>query len=142
MRFVREILRDKGDSVWSVTPSTTVFDALKLMADKRIGAVLVMDGPKLMGILSERDYARKVVLAGKSSRESPVGDVMTRKVLCAAPERTVEECLAMMTEQRARHLPVLEGEAVVGVVSIGDLVKATIDEQQILIDQLQNYIVS
>ncbi len=142
MRYVREILSDKGNDVWSVSPDATVFEALQLMAERRIGAVLVLDAKRLVGIFSERDYARRVVLEGKSSRESAVSDVMTRKVLCASPDRTVDECLAMMSEQRARHLPVLDDDQVIGLVSIGDLVKVTIDEQKVLIDQLQHYIVS
>lgn len=141
MSNVKDILAAKGADVWSVSPGSTVFEALELMAEKRIGAVLVMEGERLVGIFSERDYARKVVLVGKSSRESPVSDVMTRGVLCVAPERSVDDCLAMVTEQRARHLPVVDAKKVVGLVSIGDLVKATIQDQQVLIDQLQDYIV-
>ncbi len=110
------------------------------MADKEIGSVVVMEDDKLVGIMTERDYARKVILEGKSSRESAVAEVMTRQVLCASPERTVDECMALMTDKRARHLPVVDHKRVVGVVSIGDLVKAVISEQQILIDQLQHYI--
>ena len=140
MRTVADILKSKGNDVYSVAPGDTIFDAVKLMADKEIGSVVVMEGDKLVGIMTERDYARKVVLEGKSSRESSVGDVMTRQVLCASPERTVDECMALMTDKRARHLPVLDHKRVVGVVSIGDLVKAVINDQQILIDQLQHYI--
>jgi IMP dehydrogenase len=110
------------------------------MADKGIGALLVMNGDKLVGIVTERDYARKVILEGKSSKDSTVKEVMTTKVLCVSPERTVDECMALMTDKRARHLPVLDHKHVVGVVSIGDLVKAVISEQQVLIDQLQHYI--
>jgi CBS domain-containing protein len=110
------------------------------MSDKSIGSLLVMDGEKLMGIVTERDYARKVILEGKSSKDTSVSDVMTRKVLCVSPERTVDECMALMTDKRARHLPVVDQKRVVGVVSIGDLVKTLINEQQILIDQLQHYI--
>jgi len=140
MKTVRDILKHKGSDVFSVRPDDTVFDSLQLMADKGIGALLVMDGDKLVGIVTERDYARKVILEGKSSRTSSVDEVMTRKVLCASPERTVDECMALMTDKRARHLPVLEHKQVVGVISIGDLVKAMINEQQVLIDQLQHYI--
>jgi len=110
------------------------------MADKGVGALLVMDDEKLVGIVTERDYARKIILAGKSSRTSAVRDVMTRKVLCVTPDRAVDECMALMTDKRARHLPVVEHKRVVGVISIGDLVKAMISEQQFLIDQLQHYI--
>jgi len=111
-----------------------------MMADKGIGALLVMDGDKLVGIVTERDYARKVVLEGKSSREAAISEVMTTKILCVTPERTIDECMALMTDKRIRHLPVLEHKQVVGFVSIGDLVKAVISEQKILIDQLQHYI--
>ncbi len=140
MRFVSDILKAKGNDVWSVKPDDTVFDTLQLMADKGVGALLVMDDDKLVGIVSERDYARKVILEGKSSKTSAVSEVMTRKVLCVSPERTIDECMALMTDKRARHLPVVDHKRVVGVVSIGDLVKAVISEQQVLIDQLQHYI--
>ena len=110
------------------------------MADKGVGSLLVMDGEKLVGIVTERDYARKVILEGKSSKSSSVAEVMTKSVLCVSPDRTVEECMALMTDKRARHLPVIDHKRVVGVVSIGDLVKAMISEQQVLIDQLQHYI--
>ena len=140
MKTVKEILKAKGTEIWSVQPSDTVLDSLRLMADKGIGSLLVMDGEKLMGIVTERDYARKVILEGKSSKDTSVSDVMTRKVLCVSPERTVDECMALMTDKRARHLPVVDHKRVVGVVSIGDLVKTLINEQQILIDQLQHYI--
>ena len=140
MKTVKDILKAKGTEIWSVQSSDTVLDSLRLMADKRIGSLLVMDGEKLMGIVTERDYARKVILEGKSSKDTSVSDVMTRKVLCVSPERTVDECMALMTDKRARHLPVVDHKRVVGVVSIGDLVKTLINEQQILIDQLQHYI--
>ena len=140
MKTVKEILEAKGTEIWSVQPSDTVLDSLRLMADKGIGSLLVMDGEKLMGIVTERDYARKVILEGKSSKDTSVSDVMTRKVLCVSPERTVDECMALMTDKRARHLPVVDHKRVIGVVSIGDLVKTLINEQQILIDQLQHYI--
>jgi CBS domain-containing protein len=140
MKTVKEILEAKGTEIWSVQPSDTVLDSLRLMSDKGIGSLLVMDGEKLMGIVTERDYARKVILEGKSSKDTSVSDVMTRKVLCVSPERTVDECMALMTDKRARHLPVVDHKRVVGVVSIGDLVKTLINEQQILIDQLQHYI--
>lgn len=140
MKAVKDILNSKGHDIWSVTSDTSVYDAVKLMADKSVGALLVMDDTKLVGIVTERDYARKVILEGKSSKDSAVKDVMTRQVLCVTPERTVDECMALMTDKRARHLPVLEHKRVIGVVSIGDLVKAMISEQQVLIDQLQHYI--
>ncbi len=140
MKLVSDILNSKGHEIWAVKPDDTVFDSLQLMADKGIGALLVMNGDKLVGIVTERDYARKVILEGKSSKDSTVKEVMTTKVLCVSPERTVDECMALMTDKRARHLPVLDHKHVVGVVSIGDLVKAVISEQQVLIDQLQHYI--
>src|SRR5215208_4449159 len=140
MRLVSQILQSKGHDVWFVGPQTTVFDAVKLMSEKGVGALLVMENKKMVGIISERDYARKVILEGKSSRQTPVTDVMTKRVLWVAPERTVEECMALMTDKRVRHLPVVDNTRVVGMVSIGDLVKAIIAEQQIIIDQLQNYI--
>jgi CBS domain-containing protein len=140
MRLVSQILQSKGHDVWFVGPQTTVFDAVKLMSEKGVGALLVMENKKMVGIITERDYARKVILAGKSSRQTPVKDVMTKRVLWVAPERTVEECMALMTDERVRHLPVVDNTRVVGMVSIGDLVKAIIAEQQIIIDQLQNYI--
>jgi CBS domain-containing protein len=140
MRLVSQILQSKGHDVWFVGPQTTVFDAVKLMSEKGVGALLVMENNKMVGIITERDYARKVILAGKSSRHTPVKDVMTKRVLWVAPERTVEECMALMTDKRVRHLPVVDNTQVVGMVSIGDLVKAIIAEQQIIIDQLENYI--
>jgi CBS domain-containing protein len=140
MRLVSQILQSKGHDVWFVGPQTTVFDAVKLMSEKGVGALLVMENKKMVGIITERDYARKVILAGKSSRQTPVKDVMTKRVLWVARERTVEECMALMTDERVRHLPVVDNTRVVGMVSIGDLVKAIIAEQQIIIDQLQNYI--
>ncbi len=140
MRTVRHILEDKGHDVWWVRPDDTVFDSLRLMADKGVGALLVMDGEKLVGIVTERDYARKVILEGKSSKTLQVRDLMTTRVLCVTPDRNVDECMALMTDKRVRHLPVLDHKRVIGLVSIGDLVKATIDEQQVLIDQLQHYI--
>lgn len=140
MTLVSQILKNKGGEVWSVKPDDTVFDAVKMMAEKSVGALLVMDDDKMVGIISERDYARKIILEGKASRDTPVSEIMTRKVLCASPDRTVEECMALMSDKRARHLPVVEDKQVVGILSIGDLVKATIDEQQVLIDQLKQYI--
>lgn len=140
MNAVKDILRSKGHEIWFVHPDSTVFDAVKLMAEKGIGSLLVMDDGKLVGIVTERDYARKMILEGKASRETPVKDIMTKQVLCVTPERTLDECMALMTDKRARHLPVVENKKVIGVISIGDLVKAVISEQKILIDQLQNYI--
>jgi CBS domain-containing protein len=140
MQTAADILKIKGHAVRSVAPTATVLDALRALAEHDIGAVLVLDGDKLVGIFSERDYARKVVLAGRSSKDSQVAEVMTAHVVCVAPQRTIEECMALMTEKRLRHLPVLDHKRVIGIVSIGDLVKATIDEQRFTIAQLQSYI--
>jgi len=140
MKTVQLILRHKGSAFWSVTPDTMVYEALKLLADKDVGALLVLEGGKLVGIISERDYARKVILKGKSSLDTPIREIMTRRVLCVRPDQTVEECMALVTEKRIRHLPVVVDDEVVGVVSIGDLVKASIDEKDFLIKQLENYI--
>jgi CBS domain-containing protein len=126
--------------IFSVTPATPVFDALRLMAEKNIGAVLVMDGARLAGILSERDYARKVVLLGRTSRDTPVSEIMSSQVVCVEPATTAGECMALMTERRIRHLPVREADRVVGVISIGDVVRAVVEEQQFTIRQLESYV--
>jgi CBS domain-containing protein len=140
MTTAHDILRSKGDTVYAVRPDDTVLAALGVMAEHDIGAVLVLDGDELLGILTERDYARKVALVGRASKDSPVRAIMTANIVCVPPSRTVEECMGLMTERRCRHLPVVENGHVVGVVSIGDLVKATIDEQEFTINQLKNYI--
>ncbi|WP_140909290.1 CBS domain-containing protein [Cognatiluteimonas lumbrici] len=140
MRTVRQLLEGKGPEVHSIGPDAPVIDAIRLMAEKFIGALLVMDGPKLVGIVSERDYARKVVLQGHSSRETPVRAIMTSPVVGVSPDDSAERCMQLVTDRRIRHLPVLEGESVVGVVSIGDLVKAVIEDQQLELDHLQRYI--
>ena len=140
MNTVREILRTKGPEVWSITPDSTVYDALKLMADKNVGAVLVTDTNHLVGILSERDYARKVILYGKSSKDTLIREIMTERVIYVRPEQTTEECMALMTDKRVRHLPVLEDDLVIGVISIGDVVKSIISEQEFMIEQLEHYI--
>ena len=140
MPTAHDILRSKGHTVLSVRPTDTVLAALGLMAEHDIGAVLVLDGSRLTGIFTERDYARKVVLAGRSSKDSPVSAVMTAHVVCVAPDRSVDECMGLMTEKRVRHLPVVDHKRVVGVVSIGDLVKETIADQRFTITQLQSYI--
>ncbi len=124
----------------SVAPSTTVFEALQRMAQHNIGALLVMNGARLAGIFSERDYARKVVLRGLTSKDTTVGDLMTGKVITVGPEWTADQCMALMTEHHIRHLPVLEGDRVLGVISIGDAVKAVVDDQHFVIGQLTNYI--
>lgn len=140
MKPVDELLREKGPDFWAVTPESTVFKALELMAEKNIGAVLVMEGERLLGIFSERDYARKVVLAGKSSKDVLVQQVMTSKVVCITPQQSIEECMAVMSDKHIRHLPVIEGDRVVGVISLGDVVKAKISEQEFIISQLEHYI--
>jgi CBS domain-containing protein len=140
MRTARDIIQYKGNTVWSVEPGDTVLHALGVMAEHEIGAVIVLNGEQIVGILTERDYARKVVLAGRSSKASPVADVMTKSVICVAPERTIDECLALMTDKRVRHLPVVDQKQLVGMASIGDLVRARIAEQEHVIEQLQHYI--
>ena len=140
MRTVQDILKSKGSDVWSIGPDNTIFEAVQIMADKRIGALLVMDEQKPVGIVTERDYARKVALEGRSSREAPVREIMSTCVLCVRPDRSIEDCMALMTDKRARHLPVVDQKAIVGMISIGDLVKAVIAEQRFVIDQLHDYI--
>jgi len=142
MTTVAQVLEKKVGGVLSVTPESSVYDALELMAEREIGAVVVLEGKRLAGILSERDYARKVVLLGKASRDTPVSEIMTSKVVCVFPTNTVDECMALMTDKRIRHLPVLVENAVVGVISIGDVVKETIAEQRFMIAQLEQYIMT
>ena len=141
MKVVKQLLQNKGFEVWSIGPEAKVYKALQLMADKNIGALVVIEGEELVGIISERDYARKVILRDKSSTDVPVKEIMTGKVFCVAPDTSIQECMAVMTEQRVRHLPVLDDEKLVGVISIGDVVKTIISEQEFMIEQLQNYIV-
>jgi CBS domain-containing protein len=140
MKTVRDLLAGKGDAVHAVAPTATVYDALGVMAEKGIGAVVVLDGDRLVGILSERDYARQVVLKGKASKDTPVRDIMTPNVICVSLDRTIEECMAIMTDRRCRHLPVLVDGRVRGVLSIGDVVKAMISEREFQIEQLTSYI--
>ena len=140
MKTVSQLLQAKGREVHSVAPDARVFDALKLMAERNVGALVVLEGTRLAGIFSERDYARKVILLGKSSHDVPVREIMTAKVITVHPGQTVEECMALMTEKRIRHLPVIEGERLVGMLSIGDLVKEVIAEQEQTIKQLESYI--
>ncbi len=140
METIRQILNKKGNQIFSVTPETTVYDTLKLMADKNIGAVLVLEEGKLVGIMSERDYARKVVLKGKFSKEIPVNDIMSPNVICIDPDQTIINTKAVMIQKRIRHLPVMEQENLVGIVSIGDIVNAVLDEHKLMIDQLVTYI--
>ena len=140
MKTVDQMLEGKKQQLLYITPDATVFDALKLMAERDVGALVVLEGEKLAGIFSERDYARKIILLGKSSKETLVREIMTDKVLCVRPEQTVQECMALMTEKRIRHLPVLDNKKVIGVISIGDVVKETISEQKFIIEQLETYI--
>jgi CBS domain-containing protein len=140
MHAVSSVLLSKGHSVWSIAPEKTVYEALELMADKDIGALVVLQGDRLAGIFSERDYARKVILKGKASRDTPVRDVMTTKVVTVGPEETMGQCMALMTHHHIRHLPVLTNDQLIGVISIGDVVKAIITEQEFMIEQLENYI--
>ena len=140
MTTLNQILQVKGQSVWSVSPNDTVYDTIKLMADKNVGALVVLEGEKLTGIISERDYARKVILKGKSSRETAVKEIMSSDVVTIRPNQSIEECMALMTHKRVRHLPVLEGDKLLGMISIGDIVKAIISEQEYTIKQLENYI--
>jgi CBS domain-containing protein len=137
---ISEILNSKGAQVWSISPETMVFDAIQLMADKNIGALLVIEQSKLIGILSERDYTRKVALKGKSSKQTLVREILSGQLIHVTPDHTVEECMRLMTDHRVRHLPVLEGEKICGVVSIGDLVNWIISAQTTTIQQLQTYI--
>ena len=141
MKNVAEILRSKPDqTVYSIAPGVSVYDALRLMADRNIGALLVVEEGKIVGILSERDYARKVVLMDRSSKQTAVREVMTSSVMYARPDQTNEECMALMTDNRLRHLPVIDNGRLLGLVSIGDLVKDIISEQKFIIEQLQHYI--
>lgn len=140
MKTLKQLLEVKGREVYSIAPDAQVIDAIKLMADKSVGALIVLEGGRIVGILSERDYARKVILHGKSSHDLQVREIMTSKVIAVQPGQTVEECMALMTEKRIRHLPVTEGERLVGVLSIGDLVKEVIAEQRQTIEQLESYI--
>lgn len=140
MTFVSQLLSAKGTDVWSVTPEYTVFAALVLMAEKEVGALLVLDGESLVGIFSERDYARKVILRDKSSRDTSVSEVMSAPVIVVRPDQSIEECMSLMTEKRTRHLPVLDNGKLTGLISIGDVVKAVISDREAVIDQLESYI--
>ena len=140
METIRQIIEKKGNQIYSVSPETTVYDTLKLMADKNIGAVLVLEEGKLVGIMSERDYARKVVLKGKFSKEIPVNEIMSPNVICIDPDQTIINTKAVMIQKRIRHLPVMENDKLVGIVSIGDVVNAVLEENTFIIDQLATYI--
>ncbi len=140
MKTLRQILQGKGHGVVSVSPDATVYDALMRMAEKEVGAVLVLEGERLVGVFSERDYARKTMSHAKPSKETLVREFMTSKVLWVKPTQTVEECMALMTDKHVRHLPVLQDDKVIGVISIGDAVKEMLSEQQFIIEQLEHYI--
>ena len=140
MKTVRDVLRRKGREVSSVGPDTTVYDALKQMADRNIGAVVVLDGGHPIGLFTEREYARQVILKGKSSRDVAVREIMVSPVVCIAPQQNIEECMALMTDKRIRHLPVMEGGRIGGIISMGDVVKAVIADQSFAIQQLEQYI--
>jgi CBS domain-containing protein len=140
MTAVRHILDQKGYQVWSVRPGDTVYDAIKLMADKDVGALVVVDGGRIVGIVAERDYARNVFLKGRASPETLVGEIMVRDVVCVTPDKSIEECMAIMTAKRVRHLPVIDNDELLGIVSIGDLVKSIINDREFVIEQLEHYI--
>lgn len=140
MMTVRELLETKGGVVLTIAPSQSVFEAIKLMAEKSVGALVVMDGSDIVGIITERDYARKIVLKGRSSKKTACRNIMTGDVLVVSPERTLDECMALMSNKRIRHLPVIENDRLVGIISIGDCIKAIISKQEFIIDQLESYI--
>lgn len=140
MNSIRQLLEKKGNDVWSTSPEASVYDALLLLAENNVGALLVLQDGELVGIVSERDYARKVILYGKASVKTPVSEIMTTKVFAVTPQNTIEEAMALMTEKHVRHLPVIEEDNIVGVISIGDLVKSIIAKQEFVIDQLEKYI--
>lgn len=140
MKTVREILAGKGSVIWSIQPDATVFEALQTMADNDVGALIVLDGETVAGVLSERDYARKVILHGRSSKELKVKEIMSSKVYFVKPEQDIEDCMALFTNKRVRHLPVLDNDTLRGIISIGDVVKAVIAEQEVTIKHLENYI--
>jgi len=140
MATVKQILEGKGYQVWTITADQTVYNALRLMGEKEIGALAVVEGGTLVGILSERDYARKVVLQGKTSRETLIREIMTSPAISIRPDQSVAECMTLMTDRRVRHLPVLDNSKLIGMISLGDLVKSVIDEQQFTIQQLEGYI--
>lgn len=140
MKTIATLLSQKDTHIWCISDSETVYDAIKLMAEKSIGSLLVTEGEELVGIITERDYARKVILANRASKSTLVSEIMTSRLVCVTPKHTIEECMALMTDKRVRHLPILDDGKLVAVVSIGDLVKAIIAEQQFIIEQLEHYI--
>ncbi len=142
MKLVSQILHAKGGPTWTVSPKSTVYDALNMMAEQDIGALVVVEDDEVIGIFSERDYARKVILQGKASKATLVKEIMTDEVLCVGPDQSVSKCMALMTDKRIRHIPILDKGQLLGVISIGDVVKAIIAEQQIIINHLEDYIYS
>lgn len=140
MKTIRQVLDDKGHEIYDIGPGALVYEALGEMAYRNVGALLVREGDKIVGMISERDYARKVILKDKASKHIPVSEIMTRRVVCVGPEQTVDACMALMTNKRIRHLAVMDEDRLVGVVSIGDVVKAIIDHQEFTIQQLEHYI--
>jgi len=140
MVTVQHLLENKGNEVSSISPAASVYSALMLMAERRIGALLVLENDKLIGVISERDYARKVILKGKSSKDTTVREIMSSRVFYVGPDHRIEECMALMTDKSIRHLPVMRGDDLVGVISIGDVVKAVISEQEFIIEQLEQFI--
>ena len=140
MKRVRDVLQVKGSEVFTIEPDASVYDAIKIMADQRIGALVVLQGKHLVGLISETDYARKIVLQGRTSANTRVREIMTDRVLYVSPDQDISECMALMTEKRFRHLPVMDNDQLAGLISIGDLVKSIIDEQLFTIEQLERYI--
>lgn len=140
MKRIQTLLKKKGYDVWSIAPDASVYDAIHLMAEKAVGALIVMDGQKLVGVISERDYARKIILEGRSSENTKISEIMSSEVITTGPDNRIEECMAIMTERRIRHLPVIDGDEVLGIISLGDLVKYIIAEQQFVIEQMERYI--
>lgn len=140
MLTAKQLIDLKGHEIYTVSPHQSVYEAIKIMAEKDVGSLLVMEGTKLVGIIAERHYARNVALEGKTSPHTPVGEIMSRSVVCSRPEHSVNRCMDLMTRHRVRHLPVLDKGKVIGIISIGDLVKSIIDEQKFIISELENYI--
>jgi CBS domain-containing protein len=140
LKSVRQVLNTKGFAVETITPETSVYDALQKMSNREVGALVVLEDGEICGLVSERDYARKVVLQGRSSRDTRVQEIMTRRVITVEPQQTVEACMVLMTDKRIRHLPVVEEGRLIGIVSIGDIVKAVIEAQRLTIEELESYI--
>ena len=140
MTTIKQLLAGKNSDIWSIAPEATTYEALQIMSEKRVGALLVVDDGNLVGIFSERDYARKVVLKGRISRDTAVGELMTREILYIEPESTLDDCMALMTEKRIRHLPVMENKRLIGIVTIGDVIKQIVSDQGSTIEQLEKYI--